>query len=371
MSDRIAAEAFPPGEYLRDELDERGWTQIELSEIIGRSPRVINEIVTAKRAVTPETAKELAAAFGTSAQFWMNLETAYQLHKAKPANKEISRQAELHRKFPVREMCKRNWIEATKDKKELEAKVLSFFNIKSIDEPVCFHHAAKRSGKTSLSGIQLAWLFRVKKLAEAIPSKKYSESALRYSLYSLEKLLVEPEEARHVPKILAECGVRFVIVEPMPGSKIDGVCFWLNNNTTPVVGMSLRFDRIDNFWFVLRHEIEHVLQKHGQSEFILDEDLSDDQEEQSEEEAVANAAAQEFCAPMLELKDFVLRVTPFFSEQKVVAFSKRIGRHPGMVSGQLQRAIERPELLNKLKSKIRQFVTGSAFTDGWGMTAPI
>jgi HTH-type transcriptional regulator/antitoxin HigA len=38
------------------------------------------------------------------------------------------------------------------------------------------------------------------------------------------------------------------------------MCLWLNDGTSPVIGMSLRFDRIDNFWFVLRHELEHVIQ---------------------------------------------------------------------------------------------------------------
>ena len=46
--------------------------------------------------------------------------------------------------------------------------------------------------------------------------------------------------------------------EALPSSKIDGVCLWLDQHS-PVIGMSLRFDRIDNFWFVLGHEIEHAL----------------------------------------------------------------------------------------------------------------
>ncbi|MFX8692489.1 hypothetical protein ABTM44_18400, partial [Acinetobacter baumannii] len=71
-----------------------------------------------------------------------------------------------------------------------------------------------------------------------------------------------PEETRNVPRLLQEAGVRFVIVEGLPGSKIDGVCFWLDDKS-PVIGMSLRFDRIDNFWFVLRHECAHVLHGHG------------------------------------------------------------------------------------------------------------
>jgi HTH-type transcriptional regulator/antitoxin HigA len=50
----IAAEAFPPGEFLRDELEARGWTQTEFAEMIGQSHRLVNELIAAKRAVTPE-----------------------------------------------------------------------------------------------------------------------------------------------------------------------------------------------------------------------------------------------------------------------------------------------------------------------------
>ena len=73
------AEAFPPGDFLREELEARGWTQYDLAAIMGKHVRTVNELVVGKRSVTPETAKSLAAAFGTSAQFWLNLDSAYRL----------------------------------------------------------------------------------------------------------------------------------------------------------------------------------------------------------------------------------------------------------------------------------------------------
>src|SRR5271167_751549 len=81
MVERIPAEVFPPGEVIKEELEERGWNQVELADIMGRPPRVVSEIISGKRAITPETAKGLAAAFGTSATLWMNLEGGYQLSK--------------------------------------------------------------------------------------------------------------------------------------------------------------------------------------------------------------------------------------------------------------------------------------------------
>ena len=88
-------------------------------------------------------------------------------------------------------------------------------------------------------------------------------------------------------------------MESLPHAKIDGVCFWLDGKS-PVIGMTLRFDRIDNFWFVLRHELEHVIQEHGQAAVMLDVELEGERAgtgpEIPEEERVANEASRVLCA---------------------------------------------------------------------------
>jgi len=89
------AEVFPPGEFLRDELDARNWTQSDLARILGRPLQVVNQIITGKKSITPQTAVELAAALGTSPDLWLNLETSYRLAKTPPANPEIVRRARL------------------------------------------------------------------------------------------------------------------------------------------------------------------------------------------------------------------------------------------------------------------------------------
>jgi len=90
------AEVFPPGEYLRDELVSRGWTQSDLAKVIGRPLQTVNEIVNGKKRITARTAKALALAFGTSAELWLNLQTYYDLHTASDADPKIgTRAAEL------------------------------------------------------------------------------------------------------------------------------------------------------------------------------------------------------------------------------------------------------------------------------------
>jgi HTH-type transcriptional regulator/antitoxin HigA len=88
-TERVPAEVFPPGEFLRDELEARGWTQTEFAEILGRPLRLVNEILAGKRGITRRTAREIAAALDTTPELWLNLETAYRLSRAEPVPERI------------------------------------------------------------------------------------------------------------------------------------------------------------------------------------------------------------------------------------------------------------------------------------------
>lgn len=366
-----AAEIFSPGEFLAAELEAREWSQIEFSEIIGRPATLVSAIITGKKQITPDTAIQLGDALGTGAEVWMNLESQYQLSKVRDkAVNTISRKARLYEKFPVREMIKRGWVEAADNIEVLEQQFKKFFNIPDLDTSPSFSHSAKKTNALdAITPKQLAWLYRARMLASSQVTNKYDETALRNSIPKLSALLAAPEETRHVSKILTDCGVKYVIVEAFSGSKIDGACFWLDNGQ-PVIALSLRLDRIDIFWFVLRHEIEHVLQGHGKKTgYILDSDS----EEQgldaiTEEENVANLAGDDFCVPKIELENFYDRLFPLFSENKVNLFAQRLGIHMGIVVGQLQKKLNRHEYLRGkgYQVKIRQHATIGALADGWG-----
>jgi HTH-type transcriptional regulator/antitoxin HigA len=201
----------------------------------------------------------------------------------------------------------------------------------------------------------------------------YSEKALANAAENLKKLLLEPEESRHVPRILTECGVRFIVMEKLPHADIDGVCFWLEDQ--PVIGMSTRKDKIDNFWFVLRHEIEHVLKGHGKAQQIIDTNLEEERAGTDlslpEEERIANAAAADFCVPMEKMDSFMIRKHPFYYEKDVIAFARIVNRHPGIVVGQMQRRLNNYAYLTRRIAKIRQFILPGAIVDGWGQAAQV
>jgi HTH-type transcriptional regulator/antitoxin HigA len=362
---------LPPGAYIKEELEERGWSQRDLAYILGCAEQAITIILNGKRSITPEMAKALAIAFDVSPEFFTNLQQAYDLARAREPDSGIATRTLIQSHYPAREMIKRGWLADTKDSALLEAQLIEFFGVDSLDKVPHLQHAARKSYYNQIPPAQLAWLFRVKNLAKSLNTSKYDERKLRDSLEELKKLLPSEDGVRQVSSVLAKSGIRFIIVEGIASSKIDGVCFWLNPDS-PVIGMSLRFDRIDNFWFVLRHEIEHVLHGDGQKEEIIDTDIQDSSniehaKELHKRELIANREASEFLIPSAHLNRFISEAKPYYSEKKILEFAKEMNVHPGIVIGQLHNRGEiNYSILRKYLIKVRTAMFESAFVDGWG-----
>jgi HTH-type transcriptional regulator / antitoxin HigA len=362
-----------PGEFIRDELEARGWSQRDLAYILGSPEQAVNMIVSGKRGISPDMAKALGDAFDVSAEYFANLQKAFEMSNARAPDPSIARRAQLQTTYPVREMIRRGWLEDT-DIGLLETQLMRFFCANDLGEVQHLAHAASKSDYSETTPTQLAWLYRVRQLAADMPARAYSETKLRALVADLARYTVDPEELRFIPHMLAECGIRFVVVETLPNTRIDGVCFWLDD-ASPVIGMSTLKDRIDNFWFVLRHELEHVLNGDGMggvTAAVIDSDIDAgrcEEGDQSEEERLANEAAAHFCVPRDELESFFTRKFPFISEKDVVGFARRIQRHPGIVVGQLQRKMDRYNWLARYKVKVRQHVVTASVVDGWGAPA--
>ncbi len=374
MEFRTPAEVFPPGDFIREELEERGWSQADLAKILRRDPSNVSKLLAGKVAVTPMTALELAEAFQTSPDYWMNLEAAYQLGRSETPKGEVRKRAQLLENAPVRDMERRGWIRPTKTIEELEAELCRFFGTQSLAAPPVLAVAASASGPQDepLSIAQTAWCFQALRIAQLVQAKPFSNSKFRNGLASLRELAAYPEEARRVPRVLGELGVRFVIVEHLPRTKLDGATLWLNAKT-PIVALSLRLDRIDGFWHTLFHELSHVLHHDAYS---VDEDLVGESSagtaSRPEMERRADSEAADLLIPSGEIQSFIDRVGPYFSKDRINRFANIHQIHPGIIVGQLQfrRAIKWSHSRDLLV-RIRDIVTAEALTDGWGRVTAV
>lgn len=370
-----------PGQLIQELLDSRGWTQRVLALVLQVDETGLNKIVSGKRAVDAELALALSQIFDVPAELFLQLQKDYDLAMARLLARPdagLTIRATLFGELPVSDMVKRGWLPGVTDTKnvpKLEAALCAFFGVSSVDNIEILPHAAKKTAVAMpASPAQLAWLYRARQLATDLPAPKYSEAALSAALAKLRALLISQDGVRKVPRVLMDCGIRYVIVESLPSAKIDGVCFWLNAHS-PVIGMSLRYDRIDNFWFVLRHEIEHVLRGHGKAAAMLDIELEKSKAgtgvDIPEEEKVANEAAADFCVPRAKLDNFIDRKAPMFAERDIRGFATTLQVHPGIIAGQLQNKTGRYDLFRNHLVKIRSIVIPNAYVDGWGNVAPV
>lgn len=377
MADRIVPEVFPPGEFIRDSLTARGWKQIDLSQIMGVPPSVVNDLVSGKRRITRKTAQTLADAFGNEAEEWTKLQAIYDgTVRALQRDDTTARRSQLWRRVPVRHAIDRGWLVETDNVDSLEAQICEFYRTDSLEGITQFPCAARKSTDYGdVNNDQLAWFRRAKNLAEALPfPKKYNPRTFKKLLDELEVLRVEPEDARTVPAVLMRHGIRFLIIEHLPGSKIDGVCFWLGDE--PTVVLSMRYDRIDCFWFTLMHELAHVYHGHGKDRPCIDTSLVGSDAQQStdpyNEEQIANTFASEYLIDSKELDDFIGRVSPLYSDTAIRGFAHRMMVHPGIVIGRLQRIGKiRYSRGRQLLVKIKENIIESALTDGWGHSIEI
>jgi HTH-type transcriptional regulator/antitoxin HigA len=356
MKTRIPAQVRPPGYFLKAKLEKLGWTQNDLAEIIGRSPRLVSEIISAKRGITPETAKAIGAALGTGPEVWMNFESQYQLSKASPADSAISLRADVFGKYPIREMQKRGWLPHNLTLPQLAEHLAAYVNLPA--------HAAKKTGNDKTTIQQAVWLARAQQLAPDVAVATYTPDKLEAACLQLRQCVREVQDAARVPEILASAGIKLLIIEPLPGSKIDAACMW--HGTTPLIVMTLRYDKHDIFWHALFHELDHVRHGEGKDVAIVETDMMSRCSAGAAIERRANAVAAATLISPPELDRFRKLMQRAYSEVTVLTFAARMQVHPGIVVGQLQHLEDLPwSAFSRLKSKIRSTLVQTAFTDGF------
>ncbi len=353
-------------EALRRHLSERGWTQVDLAYAIGKTTAAVSEIIQGKRTVSPEIAALLAAAFDTDAAYWLALTAQRVRQDELSSTRARSRMLTV---APVREMIRRHWIQDVASTDALESELKAFFRVDDLDVDPQLSVVTRKSGPETLTPAQRAWCFRAKNLGSDMIGKPFDPAAIESCVKRLRLLTTAAAELRQVARTLNEFGIRFVVVEPLSGTRVDGATMWADEQR-PIIAMSLRLDRIDNFWFTLFHELSHV--RHGDA-LSVDDDLTGESAEFSAvkipTERRADTEASEAIVPPDKLVSFIRRVGPLYSKKRIIQFAHRVRVHPGLILGQLQCRGEIPYRANReMLAKIRDRVAPSSLTDGWGHT---
>lgn len=327
------AEAFSPGEFLRDELAERGWSEAEFADILGRPAQAVSEILNGRKEITTETAVAIGAALGTSAELWLNLQSAFRLHNLRTGpsdSRDVERRAQLRRLVPVREVQKRAWLPDTKDVDVLEAAVCEFLGIATPSDWPDFRAAARRvNAGAQFTPEQNAWLARVRAIGTARVTRPLDRGGLRSLAEQITSRLHDPTDLASLHAWLADVGVALVVELPLKGSKIDGVVVF-GMDGTPIIGLSTRGDRMDSVVFTLLHEIAHLVLEHvALGDVRLDEAVLEDTA--TGIEAQANELAARWVLPSVPKLGPGKPTMP-----QIIRAAHDLGIHPSFIIGRLQ-----------------------------------
>lgn len=336
-----------PGDILLTELKQRKLSQRDLAEIINRPPKTINEIIKGKKIITPETALQLEQALGTEAEFWLRLEFDYQFQKSREElihlrteNPDIEARRLINR-FPVREMAKLGWLTLSNNLQENTSALCDFLGVTSLNaSPQLKASFRQTSTKNPNRDHQYAWVQRVNYLASQQTVSKYDAKDFEAALPGLLDRSTSLKTLREIPQILSRLGVHFFIVPHLSKTYLDGAALYYKNN--PVIVLTLRYNRIDSFWFNLLHEAGHILKGHVTP--TSDTPCLDSFEDRTKYlvpsvidiEEEADKFAYNLLISNKQLKRFIDEQNDSFSKKSIEDFAKKINRHPGIVLGRLQ-----------------------------------
>ncbi len=340
MIKRIANRYVPtdvsaPGETLCEILNERGISQAELADRMGRPRKTINEIMNGKAAITPETALELELVLSIPADFWIARESGYRTYLARHEQEEgFQRDAKWARRFPIRHMTEYGWIPPHEDSSSLVKNLLEFFGVASSQQwerVFSTYQVAFRKPdafKPDLFALS-AWLRAGIATAEKSKMKPFDRAAFLNALREARKLIPKsPEEfCPALANLCSEAGVAVAFVPELPKSRASGATMWLAPDRA-LIQLSLRYRTDDHLWFTFFHESAHIL-LHGKKLIFIETDGHEGEMEEAADEWAANFLIPPEAYGRLKLQGS-------YSKAWIREFADELGLSPGIVVGRLQ-----------------------------------
>ena len=347
-----------PGEFIKEELDIRNWKQGDLAEILGISLKSVNKLMKNKQAITIETAKLLSKAFGQSPQYWANLDTNYRLRLKDDTTREktVGTKAEIYKYMPIKEMVKKGWIEPREDINELVNEIKSFWNIGVLNfsflDEISLPNLRKSEAFLQYNKYYaLTWFRMAQRCAKFYQANKYVEVDLKELAPLIHRYSYKQNGVTSFLRGLNRAGVKFFILSHLQKTYIDGATFYDEDN--PVIVYTRRYDRIDNFWFTIAHEIAHILlHMKKKDDFFIDslEELTTKTEKE----------ADGFTANLLRAGEILKYFEPFrkyISIARVEGCAHTLEIRPAIIVGVLQHygMLDRKNL-NRFKNSVSQFI---------------
>jgi HTH-type transcriptional regulator / antitoxin HigA len=290
-----------PIEAIRFRMEQAGLKPADLVPYIG-TPGRVSEILSGKRQLTLDMVRALSTGLGIPAKAL--IQKPSRDFQSQNWDTELVKTMEERGYFGKKTLLKH-------DKSEL---INGFFASFGNTQPVALYRKTNfRSAPRTDNNALLAWGLRVLQKAEKIKvSAKYKKGMVNLAfMQDVVRLSAKNNGPLLAQDYLKKNGIKLIIEPHLPKTHLDGATLLVNKDN-PVIGLSIRYDRPDNFWFTLMHELSHIALHYDEDiESFYDEELQDkDGIEVDSKEKEADELAGESILPKSKWETSAAKTTP-------------------------------------------------------------
>jgi len=339
-----------PIEAIKFRMEQAGLSPGDLIPYLGSRSRV-SEILSGKRQLTLEMVRALEAGLGIPAKVLIR----------KPDSDDSTEYQSWDDRL-VTEMGERGYFGGISLKKHSRVELLKNFFL-PVGSPAQLVGMARKSHYRSVAlsdkHALAAWAAYVFKKANKIKmAKKYHKGTVNLQfMQTLAKLSVKDNGPILAQEYLRKHGITLVIEPHFSKTYLDGATILINKDS-PVIGLTLRYDRLDNFWFTLMHELAHLSLHYDSGISLFYDEIEgiktidlDDNERQ------ADGLAEEALLPRAKWEVSPARLIP--SSMAADSLANELGVHVAIIAGQIRHKGNKYVYLNKIvnAAKVRQYFT--------------
>jgi HTH-type transcriptional regulator/antitoxin HigA len=337
-----------PLEAIEFIMDQKGLKQKDLIAFIGSKSKV-SEVLAGKRRLSLKMIRALHEGLGIPTDTLLK-EPGQELPESL-ANVDWS-------KFPLKEMAHRGWIEGAKNLIDGAEETVRNLMAQA-GQPDCLPTACYRCGISrtaddiDMYAVQ-AWLLGVQIKAQRFETTGVFEGNLDETFLSrLARLSMFSDGPLKAVEYLSSKGIKLVVEPHFQHTKLDGAAIFQLG--TPIVAMTLRYDRIDNFWFTLLHECAHVVKHLSEENSLILDDL--DSESADEREHEADILARNAAIPLDVWENHMITKAKRPAKGHVLDLANQLEIHPALIAGRIRYERNQYNILSGLvgNREVRKF----------------
>ncbi|HEY4963919.1 MAG TPA: ImmA/IrrE family metallo-endopeptidase [Candidatus Saccharimonadales bacterium] len=336
-----------PIEAIKFRMEQAGLRSSDLIPYIGSRSRV-SEVLSGKRPLTVDMIRALEQGLGIPAKV---------LIKKPEQDEDAIFQSWDNRLLKL--MSKRGYFDGeTLETKSGYELLKEFFTSSPIQAPALLRQSKYRLDSTTDRYALAAWsAYLLKEAKKAKPSSYKPNTVTLEFMQEIAKLSTDEKGPLLAQKLLSQKGIVLVIEPSFPKTRLDGAAI-LTDAKVPIIGLTLRQDRLDNFWFTLMHELAHIsLHYDNGSDGLFYDDLSDIRDVDTKEKEADNLAS-EALVPTDKWEVSPARLVP--SPMAATSLARDIGVNVAIIAGKVRYESGNWSYLNKVvgQEKVRKYFPG-------------